>query len=257
MKRACACLWTVLLLVACSDPQVSPAAPTSLSTLTLVAAPEAPFPPPAPPGTTRALLGTVRNDRDIPLAGAKALVLSVGWFGAYTVEASAATDGSGVYHMPEVRAYAGPDPIGWLLVGATQPGYFADFKWWLDFPRDANLDLRLEPWKFIQVGDAIHGEIGEAECAGLGYGGWYGKRAPCKRFALTAPSTGILEVTVSAPVFSFDVDIVNPDGTFASYGSSSSALRLRAPVQGGSTYEVRVAGGWSPAREFDLTTALR
>jgi hypothetical protein len=257
MKRTCVCACTLVLLLACNDSGVLPTAPTPTSTFTTPAATEAPFPPPAPAGTTRALEGTVRSDRNIPIAGAKVVVLAVGWFGAYTVEASAATDGDGVYSMPQVRAYAGPDSIGWLLVGASQPGYFADFKWWLDFPKDADLNLRLEPLRFIHLNEVIHGQIGETECAGLGYGGWYGQRALCQRFARTAPASGTLDLRVSAPVFNFDVDVVKPDGTFAAYASSSSSLHVTAPVEAGLTYEIRVAGGWSPAREFELTTALR
>jgi hypothetical protein len=101
-------------------------------------------------------------------------------------------------------------------------------------------------------------ETYSSECAGLGYGGWYGQRALCQRYAITAPASGMLELTVSASIFDFDVDVVNPDGTFAVYGSSSSSpLRVRARVEGGATYEIRIAGGWSPARAFELTTALR
>jgi hypothetical protein len=45
---------------------------------------------------------------------------------------------------------------------------------------------------------------------------------------------------------------------FAVYASSSiSPLRARMPVQAGLTYEIRVAGGWSPAREFEFISVLR
>ena len=84
-------------------------------------------------------------------------MLAVGWYGGFTVENVAMTDGQGSYSIPKVLAYAGPDSIGWLLVGASKPGYFADFKWWLDFPADADLGLRLEPWTHIGLGEVIHG----------------------------------------------------------------------------------------------------
>jgi hypothetical protein len=93
-----------------------------------------------------------------------------------------------------------PDVMLSIEVGASKPGYFADFKWWLDFPKDADLDLRLEPYTFVRLGEVIRGQIGEAECAGMGYGGWYGQRAPCQRYALTIPASGTLELTLSAPV---------------------------------------------------------
>jgi hypothetical protein len=193
----------------------------------------------------------------VPASDAKVIVLAVGWYGGSTIEASARTDGGGLYEMPLVRAYAGPDSIGWLLVGASKPGYFSDFKWWLDFPKDADLDLQLDRLTHIHAGETIRGLIGESMCAGLGYGGWYGRRAPCARYALTAPMSGTLEVTVSAPVFEFDIDIVKPDGLFAAYDASNrSPVRLRAPVGAGLTYEIRVAAIGS-GREFEVSTAIR
>ena len=257
MKCMYTCLGIVVLLSACSDSRVLPTAPTSTSTFSSSTPADAPFPPPAPPGTTRALVGTVRSDGNIPIAGAKVVVLAVGWFGASRVEASAITDGNGIYTMPEVRAYAGPDGIGWLLLGASTPVYFADFKWWLDFPKDADLDLRLDPLTHIRLGEVIRGQIGDTECAGLGYGGWYGKRAPCQRFAVTVPTSGTLDVTVSAAMSDFDIDIVTSDGTFAAYDGypyPSGSPHVRIPVSAGSTYQIRLAGA---RREFELTTALR
>ena len=257
MKRLCASVGSVLIACACGNSPLLPAAPTSVPTASTTDT--APFPPPAPPGTTRGLVGKVTGAANVPIDGARVVVLAVGWYGGTTTEASAVTDGDGVYSMPAVKAYAGGDAVGWLLVGASKPGYFADFKWWLDFPKDSDLDLRLEPLTVsIALGEAIRGEIGERECAGLGYGGWYGQRSPCRRYAITVPASGTLDMTFSAPLFNFDVDVVNPDGSFAVYASSSiSPLRARMPVQAGLTYEIRVAGGWSPAREFEFIAVLR
>lgn len=257
VRRLCGCLGILVCSVACGKAPLSPVAPTSVTSASTTDT--APFPPPAPPGTTRGLVGKVTGAGNVPIADARVVVLAVGWYGGTTTEASVVTEEDGVYNMPAVRAYAGGDAVGWLLVGASKPGYFADFKWWLDFPKDADLDLRLEPFTTsIALGDVVRGQIGESECAGLGYGGWYGQRSPCQRYSITPPASGTLEMTLSAPLFNFDVDVVRPDGTFAAYaGSSSSPLRVRAEVQAGLTYEIRVAGGWSPAREFELVTVLR
>jgi hypothetical protein len=258
MKRICAALWVAALVSACNDALTSPTSPGPTAYPPSVSAfpTDAPFPPPAAPGTSRGLSGAVQAD-GVPVAGAKVIVLAVGWYGGSTVEASATTDGDGLYAMPLVRAYAGPDSIGWLLVGASKPGYFSDFKWWLDFPKDADLDLQLDRLTHIRLGETIRGQIGIAMCAGLGYGGWYGRRAPCERYALTAPASGTLEVTVSAPCFEFDVDIVKPDGLFAAYdGSNRSPVRLTTPVDAGLTYEIRVAAVGS-ASEFEVVTAIR
>jgi hypothetical protein len=74
--------------------------------------------------------------------------------------------------------------------------------------------------------------------------------------AVTAPTAGILELTVSAPIRDFDVDIVRPDGTFALYNPAwVFPNRDRIPVEGGSTYQVRLTGP-SP-REFELTVVMR
>jgi hypothetical protein len=55
----------------------------------------------------------------------------------------------------------------------------------------------------------------------------------------------------------FDMDIVTPDGTFAAYTGfpyRSGPPLMTAPIDGGSTDEIRLAG--SPT-DFELTTALK
>ena len=141
-------------------------------------------------------------------------------------------------------------------MGASKPGHFADFKWWLDFPKNADLDLRLDPLRHVPLGETIRGQIGDAECAGLGYGGWYGQRATCQRFAVTVATSGALTVTVGAAISDFDIDIVTSDGAFAAYDGypyPSGSPRVTIPVSAGSTYQIRLAGA---RRQFELTTAL-
>ena len=258
MKHMVVGVCTSVLLAGCDSAPLLPAAPTPVTTAAVTPSyPDIPFPPPAPPGTSRALVGTVRSDGGIPAAGASVVVLAVGWFGAYTIEASTTTDGEGTYSMPLVRAYAGPDVIGWLLVGASRPGYFSDFKWWLDFPKDTDLDLQLDRLTYIRVGETVRGQIGDSMCAGLGYGGWYGQRALCQRYAVIPAASGTLEVTVSATMSDFDIDILTSDGTFAAYAGYPHPVgspKLGLPVDAGSTYQIRLAGA---PRAFELTTALR
>jgi hypothetical protein len=70
------------------------------------------------------------------------------------------------------------------------------------------------------------------------------------------PSAGTLEVTVTAPIFDFDIDVIRPDGTFALYNPVwISPSRNPIPVEGGSTYQIRLAG--PVPREFELRTVLR
>jgi len=104
------------------------------------------------------------------------------------VQLAVATDASGTYSVPNVQAFN--RGIGWLLVGASKPGYFADFKWWLNFPNDADLNFRLDPWVHLSAGTSVRGRIGDAICAGLGYGGIVNNVTdgmglpPCQRFAI-------------------------------------------------------------------------
>lgn len=234
---------TILLSVACGDSRGLRRSPL---------APE-PIPPPAaPPPGSADLTGVVTAVGNSPAAGARVVVMGVDWPGNFVVESTTTSDASGHYSMTDVQPLAW---AVWHLVGASKPGYFADFIWWMDFPKDAAFDLVLDPWVHTSVGEVIQGRVGEALCAGLGYGGWYG-RDPCQRFALTAPRSGTLDVTLSAPVFNFDLDVV-VDGTFAGYTSSSySPVQLSVQTQAGSTYEIRVAAV-GPARDFVLTTAMR
>ena len=247
MKVNLACVCAIVVSVACGSPRSPnplPGAPDPI--------PASPAPP-APSTANGNLAGVVTAIGNSPASGVKVLVMGVDWPGNYVIESTATTDADGHYSMQDVKASAGSV---WHLVGASRPGYFADFIWWMDFPKDEKFDLELKPWVHISLGQVVQGRIGDALCAGLGYGGWNG-RSECQRFALTAPRSGTLEVTVSATDFNFDIDVVSPDGTFAAYASSShSPALITFPAEGGSTYEIRVAGGWSTARDFTLTTRM-
>jgi hypothetical protein len=203
--------------------------------------------PTAPSGAS--VGGVVTAVGNSPAAGARVVVMGVDWPGNFAGESTATTDANGQYSMPDVQPTAW---AVWHLIGASKPGYFADFIWWMDFPKAAQFNLELDPWAHIAVGEVIQGRVGKALCAGLGYGGWYGR----ERFALTVPRSGTLNVTLSAPVFNFDLDVVT-DGMFAGYAASSgSPLQLSVRVEAGLTYEIRVAAV-GPAHDFMLTTELR
>jgi hypothetical protein len=196
-----------------------------------------------------------------PVAGASVAVQEVGLLGDWVVQSAVATDARGTYSVANVQAFN--RGVGWLLVGASKPGYFADFKWWLNFPNDADLNFRLDPWVHLSPAASVRGRIGDAFCAGLGYGGIVNTvtdgmgRPPCQRFAVTIPRSGTLEATISAALYEFDVDIVKPDGTFAAYIGypyRTGPPRITAPVTAGSVYEIRLAG--TPS-DFELTTTVR
>jgi hypothetical protein len=145
------------------------------------------------------------------------------------------------------------------LLSASKTGYFTDVEFanpgFGAISSDSNVDFNLDPWVSISLGELVQGQVTPDDplCSHWGYGS-----SACQRFALTVPSSGILEVALSAPVFNFDVDVVGPDGTFVLYdGSWRSPLHLTIQAGAGSTYEIRVIGGWSEARDFELTTMLR
>jgi hypothetical protein len=193
--------------------------------------------------------GVVRAAGNVPVAGARVVVLGPGL--------SAVTDADGFYSISGVTAAPaeGMSP----LLSASKSGHFSDVEFanagYNPISSDTVLDFTLVPLVPISVGEVIHGQSpsGEPVCSHWGYGS-----SPCQRYALTAPSSGTLEVALTASVFNFDVDIVGPNGSFVLYNASwRSPLRLPIAVEARSTYEIRVIGGWDPPRDFELTTSLR
>jgi hypothetical protein len=146
------------------------------------------------------------------------------------------------------------------LLSASRAGFFTDVRFTDDsnyapLSTDTLLDFALEPLVEITLGQVVRGRspTGPRVCSHWGYGA-----SACQRFGVTAPATGFLDLTIFAPIFAFDVDIVGPDGSFVLYDPSwVSPLRRSIPVAAGSTYEIRVVGGWEPPREFELSAAMR
>jgi hypothetical protein len=217
----------VAALAGCSG---NPAAPSSTSIF----------------GHTHIVSGAVRAG-NVPVAGATVVVLE------QRPPASAVTDASGHYSIRAQTAQPwGLSP----LVSASKSGYFADIRFtdakYLPIAHDTELDFELEPLTQISLGDVVPGRRFNSVCSHWGYG-----TGACQRFALTVPSSGILEVRASASPINFDLDIVTPEGTFAAYVASPtpSPVSVKVPVQAGLTYEIRVTDGGR--RAFELTSALR
>ena len=243
MMRALFASLCMLALVGCDPRERSPVAPRTPGT------------PPAAPGPTSSqtytISGTVKTSENLAAAGARVVVLG------QESSAFATTDGDGHYSISGVR----PSPAEGMapLLSASKTGFFTDLKFadsnYLPISMDTGLDFALAPWVQIPLGEVVRGlsPIGPRVCSHWGYGA-----SECQRFGVTAPATGSLDVTISAPLFNFDVDIVGPAGSFVLYdGRWASPLRLAIPVEAGATYELRVIGGWNPAREFELTVAMR
>jgi hypothetical protein len=180
-----------------------------------------------------------------PVAGARVAVLEQ-VFDSVTV-----TDAEGRYSVRAVQAQPwGLSP----LVSASRAGYFADIRFtdanYLPISKDMQLDFVLEPLTFIPLGETVSARIGSATCAHWGYGA-----GACGRMAVTPPTSGTLVVTVEGKT-DFDIDVVNPNGTFAAYDPfpHPPLHTLRVPVTGGSTYQIRLAGA---PRDVNLTASLQ
>ena len=206
-------------------------------------------PPPGPAGQTFTVSGVVSTAANVPVAEARVVVL-----GQETAFATTATDGS--YSISGVRS--APTERMSPLLSASKTGFFTDVEFadrtYTPISRDTRLDFRLIPSLAIPLGTVVQGQSpqGDPVCSHWGYGS-----TACQRYALTVPSSGILEVTLSGNPFNFDLDIVGPHGTFEAYDATwAPPVIVKIPVQA-ATYEIRVIGGWQPPREFVLSTALR
>jgi hypothetical protein len=143
------------------------------------------------------------------------------------------------------------------LLSASKPGYFTDTRFtdsnYRAISKDTELDFDLDPISaLVTPGQVVRGRVGGAVCSHWGFGA-----GSCARVAVTVPTSGILEVTVSAAISQFDIDIVTPDGMFAAYDGypyPSGFARVKIPVRAGSTYQIRLTGA---PLDFELTTALQ
>jgi hypothetical protein len=185
------------------------------------------------------------------VAGARVVVL-----GPHS--SAAITDADGLYTISGIRPSPTDDAMAPLL-SASKAGFFTDVRFadvnYEPIRKDTVLDFALTPWEEIALGDVVQGQTGAGPrvCSHWGYG-----TSECQRFGVVAPATGVLDVTLTAPVFDFDFDVVGPDGSFVFYDSRwVSPKRMAISVEAGSRYELRVIGGWSPAREFELVATMR
>lgn len=167
------------------------------------------------------------------------------------------SDADGSYSLPAVLDASTSRWPSWLR--ASKPGYFADFQrpWISD---DMRIDFVLDPWVHISLGEVVRRTVnaGNAVCRGNSYG----LPGFCHRFALTAPSDGTLEVTLTWPTSRPDVvlDVVRPTARPCALFSWPGGTRhsLTIPAAAGATYEIRVVddGNASPLN-YELRTALR
>jgi len=134
-----------------------------------------------------------------------------------------------------------------LMVRACKAGYFTAAASVLH-SSDMRADFRLYPWVRIPLGTLRDTTKEDPICEGVG--------VPCRRFALTAPTAGTLDVAVTvANREGMDVWVETPTGDLYS-PHLGAPLRLAVPAVAGGTYQIRVSSQREP-REFALVTRVR
>ena len=207
------------------------------------------------------LSGVVTGPGGVPLAGVRVAELQVDMrpdrIVAYPTEVSVTTDAAGHYSITDVRTQA---------LEVYKAGYFSTRKVITTITQDTQVDLSMDPWEFISLGEVVRRTIkpGDTTCGD--------PDELCHRFALSVPSDGTLEVVLdsSSPgTFSpltlqtdalrnWDLHVETPQGD--AYGpplGTNFPMRLSIPVQRGATYQIRVLSYADRAREFELRTQLR
>jgi hypothetical protein len=192
------------------------------------------------------LSGGVTARDGTPLSGAH-VGEYVGRMGVgVTTSFSATTDVGGRYSVsgPPDRAASN------MTVRASRAGYFSAFKQ-IPVSEDMLADFVLDPWVQISVGEVVRATVKADEPA------CYYPGEPCRRFALTVPASGTLEVSVtSANRPDFDLHVETPTGEV--FGALRQApLHLALPAAAGSTFEIRVLRYGGGSAEFELTTRVR
>jgi len=164
----------------------------------------------------------------------------------FTTRFSGTTDGNGQYSVSSELIR----PARNVAVRASKPGYFSAHKV-VTASEDMRADLVLDPWVHISLGEVVKGTLkgDDPLCADPG--------EPCRRFALTVPASGTLEVSVaSANRADFDLHVGTPAGEV--FGPFEHApLRVALPAGAASTFEIRVLRYGTGSAEFELTTRLR
>jgi hypothetical protein len=207
------------------------------------------------------LSGVVTGPGGVPLAGVRVAELKVDMgpdrIIAYPTEVSVTTDAAGHYSITGASTQ---------VLEIYKPGYFSTGKVISTITQDTQIDLSMDPWEFISLGEVVRRTIkpGDTTCGD--------PNELCHRFALRVPSDGTLDVVLDSPspgtfrplpyqadaLRNWDLHLETPQGD--AYGpplGTSFPMRLAIPVERGATYQIRVLSYADRAREYELRTALR
>jgi len=207
------------------------------------------------------LSGIVTARGGVPLAGARVGELDFITVPDFTVtfpsDLTVGTDATGRYSISDLRTQ---------VLRVSKPGYFTGVKAITRVTEDTSIDIELDPWDFISLGEFIRRTIQPGDPT-------YGDPGElCHRFALTALHDGTLDVSLkstSAGTFrplpqqgdalrNWDLHVERPDGdAYRPPPGATLPLRVVIPVKRGGTYQIRVLSYANFAREYELRTQLR
>lgn len=198
---------------------------------------------PAPPSFT--LIGVVRDDDGVPVAGAGAKIVN----GPFRDLRSVSTD-SGYFSF---SAVSGP-----MKVRVRKDG-FHGYERDIVLVSDRLLEVTLSKIAFVELplGATVRAKVAAADppCDPFGWDA----TAPCRRFGLTATVTGFLVVTVTwrdGPPL--DAALIAPSGSYLATSQQSGpedVAVLQATVEAGIRYELWVHSYYG-SQEFDVRADL-
>ena len=195
------------------------------------------------------LSGTITAIHGTPLAGVTVghYLVDVGTQAILTrTSFASASDASGKYTIvgvPEVRGTG-------LVLRAAKPGYFSA-RGGTRLHTEMRADFQLRPWAIVPLDDVVKGTLDAADdgCGDV--------NEPCRQLAVVAPSSGLLDVSLTtATPRQMDAWVEDPGGDVHS-PAIGAPLRVLIPVVAGATYQITIQS-WVPnSPPFELTMQLK
>ena len=123
--------------------------------------------------------------------------------------------------------------------------FHSDGRW----QADCSIDL-------IDLGDVVSSRVTADDplCSpGLSY--------RCRYYRLTAPSSGVLTVTMTwnpqiADPYPLDIEVIDPDGRITLTTAAGAQRRVSLPVSEGATYVIEIWASAVPGEPFGVNIAI-
>jgi hypothetical protein len=135
-----------------------------------------------------------------------------------------------------------------MVVRAVRPGYFTAATIVPHAP-EMRATFTLHPWVLTDVNQTLRGTTAVDPICHL-------PSEPCRRYAVTTPANGLLEVSVTtSDRAKVDLWLELPDGSIVS-PMMRATLRLAAQAEAGATYQIQVLS-YNEPRDFELSIRLK